>query len=65
MHKTIAFSGGFKYRPTTSTSFSSNPGSLDSLNVCTRCGRRPRADQIRCTVAGDTPALTPIVRQLQ
>jgi hypothetical protein len=22
----------------------------------TRCGARPRADQIRCTVAGDTPA---------
>ena len=43
--------------PTTSTSFSSKRGSLESLNVSTRCGFRPRADQIRCTVAGLTPAL--------
>ena len=52
MHSTIAFSGGFRYRPTTSTSFSSNRGSFESLNVSTRCGLIPRADQIRCTVAG-------------
>ena len=32
------FSGGFRYRPTTSTSFSSKRLSLESLNVFTRCG---------------------------
>src|SRR5664280_3333624 len=65
MHNTTAFSGGFKYRPTTSISFSSNRGSLDSLNVCTRCGLRPRPDQIRCTVAGLTSLAFAIDRQLQ
>ena len=38
MLSTIARSGGFRYRPTTSASFSSNRGSPDSLNVSTRCG---------------------------
>jgi site-specific DNA recombinase len=33
MHNTTAFSGGFKYKPTTSISFSSNRGSLDQLAV--------------------------------
>ena len=65
MQRTIAFSGGFRYRPTTSTSFSSNRSSLDSLKVSTRCGFKPRADQIRCTVAGDTPCALAIDRQLQ
>jgi hypothetical protein len=46
-------------------SFSSNFGSVDSLTVLTRCGLRPRADQIRYTVAGLTPRALPIVRQLQ
>ena len=41
MHSTIAFSGGFRYRPTTSMSLSSNFGSLDTLNVSTRCGCSP------------------------
>jgi hypothetical protein len=62
---TIAFSGGFRYRPTTSISFSSKRLSLESLNVLTRWGLRLRADQIRCTVADDTPARAAIVRQLQ
>jgi len=39
--------------------------SFDSLNVFTRCGLSSRADQIRCTVAGDTPCALAIVRQLQ
>jgi hypothetical protein len=30
MHNTTAFSGGFKYNPTTSINFSSKAGSLDS-----------------------------------
>src|SRR5271156_2015875 len=64
-HNTIAFSGGFKYSPTTSTSFSSNFGSLDSLNVSTRCGLRPRADHTCCTVDFDTPVAAAMVRQLQ
>ena len=62
MHNTIACSGGFKYKPTTSMSFSSNCGSLESLNASTRCGFKPRAAQIRCTCAGDTPDFFAIVR---
>src|ERR1035437_1040621 len=46
-------------------SFSSNSGSLDSLNVLTGCGLRPRPDQIRWTVAGETPTCLAIDRQLQ
>src|SRR5680860_825420 len=46
-------------------SFSSNFGSLDNLKVLTRCGFKPRADQIRCTVAGLTPCAFAIARQLQ
>src|ERR1700745_1469476 len=65
MHSTIAFSGGLRYRPTTSISFSSNFGSLDSLNVLIRCGFKPRAAHTRCTVAGETPALAAIVRHDQ
>src|SRR5664280_3779746 len=65
MHNITTFSAGFKYKPTTSISFSSNRGSLDSLNVLTRCGFRPRPDQIRGTVAGETPTALAIDRQLQ
>ncbi len=65
MHNTIAFSGGFRYRPTTSTSFSSKRMSLESLKVLTLCGLSPRADQIRCTVAGETPCAFASDRQLQ
>src|SRR5512135_1443670 len=54
-HSTTAFSGGFRYSPTTSTSFSSNRGSVDNLNVSTRCGCSPRARQTRCTVSRLTP----------
>ena len=39
--------------------------SFDSLNVLTRCGFRPLADQISWTVAGLTPWALAIVRQLQ
>src|SRR5450759_2406987 len=65
MQSTTACSGGLRWRPTTSISFSSNRGSLDSLNVFTRCGLRPRPDQIRCTVAGLTSLAFAIDRQLQ
>ena len=62
MHNTSDFSSGSRYNPTTSISFSSNLGSVDNLNVFTRCGFNPRAAQIRCTVAGDTPTFFAIVR---
>src|SRR5512146_2025620 len=58
-HSTTAFSGGFRYSPTTSTSFSSNRGSVDNLNVSTRCGCSPRARQTRCTVSRLTPPPAP------
>ena len=60
-----ACSGGFKYRPTTSTSFSANCGSLDSLNVFTRCGCKPLAFHTRCTIAGEVPNSAASVRVLQ
>ena len=52
--KAIAFSGGFTQSPTASTSFSPVFGSLDSLNVSTRCGLRLRADHTCCTVDFDS-----------
>ena len=58
-------SGGFRYSPTTSTNFSSKRGSLDSLNVSTRCGFKPHANHTRCTVSFETPTGSAIVRQLQ
>src|SRR5665213_218353 len=61
-HNTIAFSGGSRYSPHTSMSFSSKCGSVESLNVSTRCGFKPRAAQILCTCAGDTPTLAAIDR---
>src|SRR4029079_11817709 len=64
-HNTIAFSGGFRYRPTTSTSFSSNFGSPDTLNVSTRCGLRANSFHTRCTVLFETPATPAIVLVLQ
>ena len=62
MHSTIAFSGGFKYNPTTSTSFSVNRGSLLTLNVSTRWGCNPSSFQILRTVSLLTPARSAIVR---
>jgi len=46
-------------------SFSVKSGSPESLNVRVRCGLRPWASQMRCTVAGLTPWALAIVRQLQ
>jgi hypothetical protein len=39
-----------------------NIGSVDSLNVSTRCGLSPNARQIRLTVERDIPALVAIDR---
>src|SRR5664280_2802174 len=41
------------------------PGIVGQLDVFTRCGLRPRPDQIRCTVAGLTSLAFAIDRQLQ
>jgi hypothetical protein len=40
-HNTIACSGGERYTPTTSSSFSTNLGSRKTLNLRTRCGYSP------------------------
>jgi hypothetical protein len=65
MRNTIAFCGGFRYKPATSVSVVSNCGSPDTVNVSTSCGLRPRSDQIRCTVAEPTPTWLAIVRHDQ
>ena len=48
-HRTMARSGGVRYSPTTSRTFSTKYGSVESLNVSARCGFRPNARQIRPT----------------
>jgi len=54
-HNTTAFSGGLWYKPTTSTTLSTNIGSLESLNPSSRCGLRSNRCQIRPIVVGDSP----------
>src|SRR3989304_2590383 len=61
-HSTTALSGGFRYTPTTSVSFSTNRLSLDNLNVSIRWGFRPCASHIRCTVDLPTPFALAIER---
>ena len=58
-------SGGFKYRPTTSWSFSRNCLSRLSLNVLVRWGLSWCWCQIRRTVAALTPCAFAIVRVVQ
>lgn len=48
-----------------SRTFSTNSGSLESLNVSVRCGCSEKARQIRCTVETETPAALDIDRVLQ
>src|SRR5437879_9167866 len=62
---TIACSGGFRYRPTTSVIFSRNFGSRESLKVSVRWGWILWARQILLTVDLLTPWLCAMVRQLQ
>jgi hypothetical protein len=45
--------------------FSTNCGSVESLNVSVRCGCSEKACQIRCTVEADTPDAFAIPRVLQ
>ena len=54
-HSTTARSGGSWYSPTTSTTFSTNSGSVDSLNVPVKCGLISNLRQIRPIVDGDSP----------
>src|SRR5450755_4245037 len=54
-HSTTAFSGGSWYSPTTSTTFSTKNGSVDSLKESCRCGLRSNLFQIRPTVDFDSP----------
>lgn len=49
------FNRGFKYKPTTSLSFSTNRLSLENFKVRSRCGCSPLASQIRCFRRTDTP----------
>ena len=48
-----------------SRTLSMNSGSLDSLKLSTRCGCRPKAPQIRCTVVAEMPVARAIERRLQ
>src|SRR6201995_3106188 len=45
--------------------FSTNSGSVDSLNVSDRCGCSEKALQMRCTVVTDRPLARAIDRRLQ
>src|SRR5207302_10203531 len=64
-HSTTALSGGDRYRPTMSRTFSTKYGSADSLNVSARCGLSPNARQIRPTADWDIPVARAIRRVLQ
>lgn len=48
-----------------SRTFSTNAGSVESLKVSLRCGRRPKARQTRPTVVAERPAALAIERRLQ
>src|SRR6185369_5804940 len=50
---------------TTSCTLAANFGSFDSLKVLTRCGLRPCAAQMRCTLRWLTPAAFAIARPVQ
>ena len=59
---TMARSGGHRYSPTMSRTFSTNCGSADSLNVSTRCDCSPNVCQMREIVAFDSPATSARLR---
>src|SRR5438046_8804104 len=59
-HNTTARSGGLWYRPTTSTTLSTNNGSVDSLNPSTRWGFNSNLRQIRPIVDLDNPDFSAI-----
>jgi len=53
------------YRPTMSSSFSTNFGSREILKPRTKCGFKPLACQCRITVLGLTSSTAAILRVLQ
>ena len=56
---TTARSGGSRYRPTTSRTFSTNCGSLESFHFSCRCGLSPNACQMSCTAVCVSPTSGP------
>ena len=64
-HSTTAWSGGFRYSPTMSRTFSMKNGSLDSLKVRCRCGCTPNRSNQRPTVLLETPQRSDIERTVQ
>jgi uncharacterized membrane protein len=48
-----------------SRTLATNSGSVESLKVSARCGCRPKARQIRCTLEVEMPLLRAIARELQ
>ncbi len=58
-HSTAAASGGFRYKPTTSRTLSTNCGSGDTLCSSTRWGLRPNARHVWLTAVWETPAAAP------
>ncbi len=64
-HNTIAFSGGFRYRPTTSRTLASSSGSVENLKVSRRHGLTPYLRQARATVASPIPKWLPSSRDDQ
>ena len=56
---TMAPSGGSRYSPTMSRTFSMNCGSVDSFQSSTRCGLSPKARQIRETAVWLSPHAWP------
>ena len=64
-HKTNALSGGLRYRPTISRTFSIKSGSDDSLKVSVRWGCSPKARHMRLMVLWLRPERLAIERVLQ
>ncbi len=57
-----AFSGGFRYSPTTSRTFASSSGSVENLKVCNRHGCRSHFFQTFTIVTWDRPSSVPSSR---
>ena len=64
-HRTSALSGGSRYSPTTSRSFSMKNGSVDSLKLSRRWGCSPNACKKRCTLVLAMPVSAARPRTLQ
>ena len=64
-HSPSALSGGFRYKPTTSRTFSMKNGSVESLRNFERCGCTPNRLRYRCTVLLEIPFSAAKSRTLQ